>query len=336
MGNGRSVRCRCAMGTSSKCSIMRFHFAYTPESGLVEMEAQPTEKIALPGMAHEAPRAAGAMRLIEVHGPEEGRSWPIGMGPLTIGRGSDSTVLLPHASVSRHHAQLVYQATGLYIQDVGSSNGTSVNGEPLTAPRRLQGGDHIQVGDVMLVLSQGKAHERRHLRRTSLRPRGSQPRRQRSVAGPPEWRQQFLVPLPGARLRNPAESAKIPPATPSLTNHKGPGPSWGATTERPVTRLGDTSHPQCLLGADTTGREVSGCRHPRARYHGEQFSGMPPPLARCHHQQVIGHPLHSRAGHRHCDRLRTSPADPGRPNAGKPLPRFTRPRQNSEDGQNRQ
>src|SRR5271165_4097235 len=135
---------------------MRFHFAYTPESGLVEMEAQPTEKIALLGMAHEAPRAAGAMRLIEVHGPEEGRSWPIGMGPLTIGRGSDSTVLLPHASVSRHHAQLVYQATGLYIQDVGSSNGTSVNGEPLTAPRRLQGGDHIQVGDVMLVLSQGE------------------------------------------------------------------------------------------------------------------------------------------------------------------------------------
>ena len=67
-----------------------------------------------------------------------------------IGRGKDCTLVLPDISVSRHHAQVVQDEDGTFIEDLGSQNGTSVNAHPVSN-QRLENGDVIQIGKFILV-----------------------------------------------------------------------------------------------------------------------------------------------------------------------------------------
>ncbi|MDB4933814.1 MAG: uncharacterized protein JWP87_786 [Labilithrix sp.] len=81
--------------------------------------------------------------------------WPGGVatyelparGTLTIGRAPDCTVTIDHPSVSRRHAAL-HVEDGIYVEDLGSSNGTRVGGRRLEANRRemLQPGSLVEVG----------------------------------------------------------------------------------------------------------------------------------------------------------------------------------------------
>src|SRR5262245_33538354 len=57
-------------------------------------------------------------------------------GELLIGRAPDTQVRLQDALVSRHHARLVMEGGEAQLVDLGSHNGTRVNGERLSAPRR--------------------------------------------------------------------------------------------------------------------------------------------------------------------------------------------------------
>jgi pSer/pThr/pTyr-binding forkhead associated (FHA) protein len=67
----------------------------------------------------------------------------------TLGRASDSEIAIADSRMSRHHCQL-YWADGDYVlEDLGSSNGTFVNGEPIMVTR-LQDGDRISLGHTML------------------------------------------------------------------------------------------------------------------------------------------------------------------------------------------
>jgi pSer/pThr/pTyr-binding forkhead associated (FHA) protein len=69
---------------------------------------------------------------------------------LTIGRLKDCDICLQDANVSREHAQLVRTAEGWEIRDLDSTNGTIVNGHPVTAAS-LNDGDTIEVGASRLV-----------------------------------------------------------------------------------------------------------------------------------------------------------------------------------------
>jgi FhaA, N-terminal domain/FHA domain len=66
--------------------------------------------------------------------------------PVTIGRLTECEISLPDQNVSRRHAQVRPGSRGYVIADLGSTNGTMVNGERLTADRRLSDGDIISVG----------------------------------------------------------------------------------------------------------------------------------------------------------------------------------------------
>lgn len=68
----------------------------------------------------------------------------------TIGRGSECDIVINDASISRQHAQFLHQADGIYIQDLTSCNGTSVNNKPLFSPHLLKSGDSISIGKVHL------------------------------------------------------------------------------------------------------------------------------------------------------------------------------------------
>lgn len=79
-----------------------------------------------------------------------GRSFLLDRPVLIVGRSEESDVILPDASISRRHAQFSRQAYGDYVQDLASRNGTKVNDELLNAPRLLQKGDIIYLGNVRL------------------------------------------------------------------------------------------------------------------------------------------------------------------------------------------
>jgi ABC-type multidrug transport system ATPase subunit len=80
-----------------------------------------------------------------------------GRDQVTIGRSPQCDIALAHPAVSREHARVVATRGELRVVDVGSSNGTFVNGERVApgSPRRVENGDEIRVGPVKLVVADG-------------------------------------------------------------------------------------------------------------------------------------------------------------------------------------
>lgn len=71
-----------------------------------------------------------------------------------LGRDADCTVPLPAEDVSRRHARVAPEGGGHVLADLGSTNGTFVNGVKVTQPRRLEPGDVIRVGETDLRYDQ--------------------------------------------------------------------------------------------------------------------------------------------------------------------------------------
>ena len=65
---------------------------------------------------------------------------------VTIGNGETNDLVLGHGTVSRRHAVLTSQAGVIQIKDLGSTNGTSVNGRRITGPAKIGIGDEIKLG----------------------------------------------------------------------------------------------------------------------------------------------------------------------------------------------
>jgi pSer/pThr/pTyr-binding forkhead associated (FHA) protein len=70
------------------------------------------------------------------------------IGEVVIGRSSECQWAIPSSGVSRKHARIVRQGLDVTIEDLGSSNGTFVNGERLAAPRVLRDRDLLRLGSV--------------------------------------------------------------------------------------------------------------------------------------------------------------------------------------------
>lgn len=89
---------------------------------------------------------------VEVH-RRAGRDFLVLTGRrIVLGRDPDSDVVLTDDNaVSRVHAVLEPMGSGWSVRDLGSANGTTVNGERIWAERRLAGGDEIRVGRTLLV-----------------------------------------------------------------------------------------------------------------------------------------------------------------------------------------
>ncbi len=73
-----------------------------------------------------------------------------------IGRSSSCDLTLPSRYVSRQHARIVERDGQLWIEDLGSHNGTLLNQKPLAAPTLLEIGDRIQIGHFSLSLEQAE------------------------------------------------------------------------------------------------------------------------------------------------------------------------------------
>lgn len=109
----------------------------------------------VPGAADLEPtrliRRGPQWTLVVKTGPQAGASFPLS-GEAIVGRQADCTVRLTDTSVSRRHAQLRLQDEGLIVEDLGSANGTLVNGQLISKPTPLKDGDELTLGETVLTV----------------------------------------------------------------------------------------------------------------------------------------------------------------------------------------
>ncbi|MCX6545607.1 MAG: FHA domain-containing protein [Acidobacteria bacterium] len=86
------------------------------------------------------------------------RAIPLSSGTHFIGREPDSAIWIDSSVVSRRHARLFVDDIGLMLEDLGSHNGTFVNGERVEGLRRLLHGDEIRIGAAVIVVHDPPEH----------------------------------------------------------------------------------------------------------------------------------------------------------------------------------
>ena len=92
---------------------------------------------------------AGAALVVRSGGGRAGESFTVDRDRMSIGRTPDAAVFLDDVTVSRNHALIVRRDDGLYIDDLGSLNGTYVNRRRIES-HKLDDGDEIQIGKYKL------------------------------------------------------------------------------------------------------------------------------------------------------------------------------------------
>lgn len=93
-------------------------------------------------------RASG--RLVVAGDGGDGRTetvYEVDSAAVTVGRGPGNDIALEDDFASTFHARVEARPDGVWVEDVGSTNGTAVNGIRLTAPRKLVPGDVIRIGE---------------------------------------------------------------------------------------------------------------------------------------------------------------------------------------------
>lgn len=78
-----------------------------------------------------------------------GAVYPIGTKPLVVGRSSECDIVVSEPNVSRRHAEFWTTSEGVAVRDLGSTNGTSVNGHKIDAVS-LSPSDEVEIGSVVL------------------------------------------------------------------------------------------------------------------------------------------------------------------------------------------
>ena len=93
--------------------------------------------------------------LVVQNGPQAGQSFTLTGGFLTIGRTPGNQIVIADGTISRQHARLTVQPDGVFIEDLGSSNGTFVNGQRVINRVALTPGDTVKVGTSITLGVQG-------------------------------------------------------------------------------------------------------------------------------------------------------------------------------------
>jgi predicted component of type VI protein secretion system len=122
-------------------------------------------------------------------GPNPGTVFALDKSEMILGRDLSADLVINDAEVSRKHARLVAQQVGYLLEDLGSTNGTVVNGQRLVAPYLLIGGEVITIGEQISLVCE-RVQDDPDSTRVSYRqpaPQGARPQVQmpvQSVAEP--------------------------------------------------------------------------------------------------------------------------------------------------------
>ena len=96
-------------------------------------------------------KAPQGLRVLE---PPDWAGRAMGMAPhITIGRDPSSTLPISDNYMSHHHARIVDRDGDYLLEDLGSTNGTYLNGKRMTAPAPLRRGDRVQAGNLVMEVT---------------------------------------------------------------------------------------------------------------------------------------------------------------------------------------
>src|SRR5437867_6695255 len=107
-----------------------------------------------------------ALRLEIVEGPQAGLRVPL-EGPVEIGRDGGCVLVLQDDLASRHHARAWPTTEGALVEDLGSLNGTFLNGNQIHEPAKLKPADHLLIGTTVLEV---RSAEQIAVRPSAVRP----------------------------------------------------------------------------------------------------------------------------------------------------------------------
>lgn len=103
--------------------------------------------------------ADGSIRLTVRTGPNPGTVFELTKEVTMLGRDVTNDIPLGDAEISRQHSRLTRTPGGMVLEDLGSTNGTFVNGDRLSSPRVLQRGDMIGLGEIVTLIFEAPAPE---------------------------------------------------------------------------------------------------------------------------------------------------------------------------------
>jgi hypothetical protein len=102
--------------------------------------------VASEGLARDGAQGPPKLRVQTAAGLRAGAAYDLSEGAL-LGRGDGADIRLEDTFASSRHARLVPEGDVIVLEDLGSTNGTYLNGEPLVGPQPLHVGDRIKIGD---------------------------------------------------------------------------------------------------------------------------------------------------------------------------------------------
>src|SRR4029077_2407027 len=94
--------------------------------------------------------------------------WPLDGPVMGIGRSSRNTIHIPDGTISKDHAEVTLRAGQYYMRDLGSRNGTRVNGREAKEPTLMEAGDQVEIGHVLLLVTGEEARPKLKLNEQSV------------------------------------------------------------------------------------------------------------------------------------------------------------------------
>jgi pSer/pThr/pTyr-binding forkhead associated (FHA) protein len=203
--------------------------------------------------------AEGSEELVVTAGTTPGRRLTLG-DELIIGReASDEGRLSDDDQLSRRHARVARDASGqLTIEDLGSANGTYVNGERVRARQVLQAGDSIQIGSTTLQLTGGG--------RVPGPPAAATPPSPAAATPPPPA---AATPPPPAPAGPPPPAAPPAARPPAVHRPAAPPPRPPAPARRPAAAPALSGDPRARPSDLPSGSVFAGCRVEEVISHGD-------------------------------------------------------------------
>ncbi len=140
-------------------------------------------------------------QLIMRSGPTPGAAFTLEGDQITIGRDSANGITINDAEISRRHARLTFQGGKYVLEDLGSTNGTFVNGQRLAGPRVLKTGEVVSFGEQIILVFEANSF---NPDATVVSPRAAPvPSQPRPVMPPPPPPVEYAGSVPASPVQQP-------------------------------------------------------------------------------------------------------------------------------------